>query len=121
MIIIEYASNGEPVSDFNYEKWFQDVLKHKDSDIPITYVVSTSLPISVINLSIARGELKHSDIKFKYNGQLIDVNEYGVILDWPVGFADIQTDIITNLLKTAINKRKLERIKKKEINSVSIC
>ena len=105
MIIIEYTERGQPVSDFNYGDWLDNVKRNIDSDH--TFVVSTSVPIAAIRLAIVRGEIDHSKIVFRYSDEVFQANEYGAIPNWPSGFCDIENRFAEDILKCAMRKKRL--------------
>ena len=104
MVVIEYAERGQPVSDFNFGDWLCNVMQHIDSGH--TFVVSTAMPIDAIRLAIVQGKIDCKDVTFSYMGLLFQANEYGAILDWPMGFADRNTAISTDILRAAMKKRR---------------
>lgn len=118
MIIVQYSSWGDPVSDFRCEDWMKSVLRtakwlKNGETLNETYHVSTSLPFDYIRLAIVEGHIDCEHVLFQYNDgngniQDIKVNEYGAITDWPDGFCDRHIDIAEKILKEATKKRKIE-------------
>lgn len=110
MITIEYAGYGKPVSDFDYEKVLKDIiwlcLEHSS---PTPYCFSSSIIFTAIRLAIAKGEIPHDKIQFKYQDKVFSVNKYGAIMDWPTGFCDIGSRMCEEILKLAMAKRKQEK------------
>lgn len=104
MITIEYAENGQPVSDFNYKYWLDNVKANIGHDH--TFVVSTSIPIYAVRLSIVLGEIDFNKIVFKYSNEVFQANKYGAIEKWPFGFCDLETRIAEDILRYAMKKRR---------------
>ena len=104
MITIEYAENGQAVSDFNYKDWLDNVKANVGRDH--TFIVSTSVPIYAVRLAIVRGELDCSKIVFKYSNEVFQANEYGAIPDRPFGFCDVENRLAEDILRFAMKKRK---------------
>jgi hypothetical protein len=102
MITIEYCEYGRAVSDFDCLDWLDIVKSSTDG----YFQVSTSVPISVIRLAIAKGEINYNNVVFIYNNITLNINEYGSIIDCPKGFCDIQIKISEKILTTACYKRK---------------
>jgi len=105
MITIEYCAEGEPVSDFEYRDWLEKIKNYPDGH----FQVSTTIPIQAVRLAVARGVLPHQGVCFLYESKIIRVNEYGAILDWPPGFADVDTYHAEEILRTAMARRRRER------------
>ena len=81
---------------------------HK-KEIIAKWDVSTSILITAIRLEIAKGKIDWRKIQFKFDDKVFQANEYGSIQDWPKGFCDIETDLCEQILKSAIEKRKIRR------------
>jgi hypothetical protein len=58
----------------------------------------------LVREAISNVEIDHTKVQFK--DKIFQTNEYGAILDWPNGFADIESKTITNILANAIKRRK---------------
>lgn len=117
MITIEYCKYGVPVSDFNYNEWLNSVIESQNnSNNDTIYQVSTSLPIDIVRLAIVKGDLDNSNVRFLFNGQSFQANEYGAIKDWMKGFCDIQLDVSIDTIKLAIDKRRVNSNLKEKRN-----
>jgi len=103
MITIEYCEEGIAVSDFNYQIWI-DTVKNMKADY--CFKVSTSLPIDLIRLAILEDEILFSNVNFKYDGKILQPNEFGILEDWPVGFCDKEMVISGQLLRLQSKRRK---------------
>ena len=105
MIVIEYAEHGQPVSDFNYGDWLDNIKRNINNDH--TFVVSTSVPISAIRLAICRGEIDGAKIVLRYFNEVFQADEYGALPIWPKGFADIESRFAEDILRCAMRKKRL--------------
>jgi hypothetical protein len=106
MITIEYAENGQAVSDFNYKDWLDNVKANIGRDH--TFIVSTSIPIYAVRLAIVLGEIDFNEIVFKYSNEVFQANKYGAIERWPLGFCDLEVNLATDILRYAMKKRRRE-------------
>lgn len=108
MIRIVYCPDGQPVSDFDAESWIHNILLQLEAGHDQTHKVSTSLPIHLIKLQVALGLIPADQVVFVAQDQDILVNQYGAILDWPTGFADILGRTAEQTLRAAILKKQKE-------------
>jgi hypothetical protein len=104
MIIIDYCKHGKAVSDFDSSDWICEVKKTKHNR---TFQVSTSLPVDLVRLAIVSDEINCKDVTFLYCGDYFQANEYGAIENWPTGFCDGQIAVIEDILRRAIEKKKI--------------
>lgn len=110
MLKVEYCPEGWAVSDWEGADFLLRVRNATDNFDTIQ--VSTSLPIYLLQREVVRGNLALETVEIVYNGQSYHINEYGAILDWPTGLADISCHIAQNILEHAMAKRKAERTKR---------
>jgi hypothetical protein len=103
MITIEYCEDGIAVSDFNYQVWIDTVKSMKGDHC---FRVSTSLPIDLVRIAILKDEILYSNVNFKYEGKLLQPNQYGSLSDWPFGFCGVEADMCGQILRLAAAKRK---------------
>jgi hypothetical protein len=107
-MIIEYCADGPATSDFDVEDTV--LLLRQFQDVPDVHLLTSSgILIDAIRLAVVKDELRHDSIQFMYNMNLYSVNTYGVIQDWPNGFADKSVDIAQMILTLVIKKRKENR------------
>lgn len=110
--------NGHAVADGECQTVVDNiVLQYRDKMVGrIARTYSTSLIFDMLRLEVVRGNIKHTDIIFMFEGKEVVVNEYGAIVDWPRGFCDHHGDVAENIIRLAakmmeaeIEKRKKER------------
>lgn len=100
MITIEYIPTGLAISDNEAENF---VFSLKDNDF---VSVSTSNVIFAAKVL----SLEHNiPVQFMFNGNIIKMNEYGAIHDWPKGFCDYILNWNSKVIQFAVNKRKKEK------------
>lgn len=111
MLIIKYTNEGIVVSDAKAEEWAKEIIKTYLSftDEDMTIPVGTAVMISAIRLSVLEGLIPHTEIEFKFNGELLGLNKYANIEKWPKGFCDVETSFIGRILRLQIDKRKEEK------------
>jgi len=104
MITIIYKKDGDAIADCLAEACVRSL---HDGD---TLVISTE---NVIHAARALVVEEGREIKFIFDGKEVECNEYGAILDWPVGFCDFNGRWVTRILSEAMAKRKkkLEGVK----------
>lgn len=65
------------------------------------------LVVDYARLMVVQGKI--SDLVIDWNGQIIEVNKYGAIPNWPDGFCNEAVDVASEILRLAMEKRKAER------------
>ena len=90
---IEYAIDGEAISDFQAENLAYNFLKSKDNYIK----VSSSIFILAIRVLIKEEIIDYTNVEFLFKGQKLKVNMDGRGY-WPDGFCDLEDDLISRLL-----------------------
>lgn len=109
MFVVEYSSNGSPVSDFEAERIAGEIMFATEAGESAHVLVSTENVIHVLLKYIARGLLSHNAIHFISQGQDIVVNEYGAIHDWPGHFAQFVYQYSEDKLHAQVNRKRAER------------
>lgn len=105
MKTIVYVKGGKAVSDFDVEEVFQLLINCYGE----RYSFSTTSIFHRIRLGIVRDEISHEDYQFEFDGEIIDINEYGAITNWPEGFLEDVARLFEQILRGAFEKRKLLR------------
>lgn len=105
MITIEYCEDGSPVSDFYCEYFVDEIKAAIDEMEDFNFQVSTTLPIDYIRLAIVKGEIDCTKVALKFNNEIIPINEYGAIVNYPKGMMK-WCDVGEQILRTAMMKRK---------------
>lgn len=116
MILIDYGETGVPVSDFALDEFLNKIINLVEGERklgtstrnPVVYV-STSEPVHKIRLAIAQKVISCEEVAFRFQDKIIYANKYGVISDWPEGFANIGVMISQDILKTNMLNRRVER------------
>ena len=103
-IIVEYSSKvqGYFFRDGEAEEWVDNIInfmlnKAEDKD-DWELKVSNEMLIHYFRLRVAQGVLKSDQIQFKFNDQIIRVNKFGTLEDWPKGFCDYTDNLLMELL-----------------------
>jgi len=104
MVTVEYTAKGEAVSDFEWEYWASqvkaDIAAGKDS----VFYVATSLAIEGLRLEIARGRIDPDDVVFRYDGEDIRSDATGMLDCWPLGFCDVTTHILHEIISIRLSE-----------------
>lgn len=97
MLIVEYSSEGIPVSDFQCEEKAWSLFNsHKDQDIVF---VSTDNIITAFKMLVAEGSISPKEIVFKYNTHHLTISRDGQISKYPSGFCDSEEKHLYRILK----------------------
>jgi hypothetical protein len=111
MLIIEYTPNDSnpycAVRDGNTEKLCNDIINlgplpsysnymHNGKDIILNY--STSNIFTEFRVAIKEGRISPTDIRFKFNGELIEYDKNGRSENWPDGFLDYEHKLLERML-----------------------
>ena len=104
MITIEFDKNGEAMSDHGAESFVLEKIKqHNENNCEdMKVIVSNGLVIDTFRALAIEKKVDYKDIQFLFKGQYIQVDEYGALSVWPVGFCD-QIDMVLDRL-LACNK-----------------
>lgn len=89
---IEYCPEGEAVSDFAVEEWFEGVRNGGD------FKVSTTLPVSRVRVAVCEGDLPPEDVVFVYKELVQSPTRNGRLYHWPQGFCDAEAALLKRLL-----------------------
>lgn len=92
MLRIEYCAEGEVVSDFAIEEWFDKVKGGGD------FKVSVEMAVTRVRVAVNEGDLSHEDvvIVFRDMEQAPTIN--GRLHRWPDGFCDTFEKLLERLL-----------------------
>ena len=98
MLTVEYCKEGLAVSDFDAVQFVREMFQEQDG--PTEFQVSTSAVIQQIRLEVARKDIAPEVIQFKYNGQILTINEFGYVMpSYPDGFADADMRISEDIMR----------------------
>lgn len=96
-LIVEYdPDNGTALSDNASKEYVAYTIGRKSVTQHVT--VSTSLLITLFRCAVVQKQIKHNELKFKFEGEIIDVDKYGTCREYPKGFADADIDALVTLL-----------------------
>ena len=114
MITIHYdAVHGVAISDGMVSDYVTDliVLHSEGMDLGkgLLCTLSSSTVIDEFRLRVLRGELSHTELQFVFEDQVLVCNEFASLNVWPVGFADLQDRRLTELVRLACSKRKMNQ------------
>jgi len=76
MITIEYCKEGHVISDFEIEMYQRFI---KGCPLNFEVKVASAIAVDAARVLILRGEIKHTEIQFKFKDQILSVNKYGRI------------------------------------------
>jgi hypothetical protein len=94
MIVIEYSKLGFPIPDYSAESFVATWIGNQ-----LNVVVSTSNVFLAAKAMIARGDIKHTDICFKFKKQELYPDKNGRVLEAPEGFCDFESKWLLQLLQ----------------------
>jgi hypothetical protein len=109
---IEYCAEGKAITEWNFQEWIDEVARLQDTNELMK--VSTELAIDMVRSAILDEKINPNNIQFLFNGIEANVNEYGVIIDWPKGLADFSNRVIINIVEKQCARRKAYKEKLKE-------
>jgi hypothetical protein len=103
MITIEYCKDGEKISDFEYEEWFE---KNKEwfeenmdpFNMDVEFKVSTSLIFYYIRVLVAEGKILHNKVQFKMDENIIKIDKAGHMHNNPHDFLSQPFDLSMRIL-----------------------
>ena len=90
-LTIRYCAEGEAVSDFAVEEWYEKVRAGGD------FKVSNELPLTRVRVGIFEGEIPHTDVEFLFEGHVLQPTVEGRLFIWPHGFCDAFSDLLFRL------------------------
>lgn len=102
MLTITYATWGTAISEFELEQWFRYILqraKGKDDEVG----VSTTAPFHRVRLAILTGEMKHTQVQFKFDDVCMRIRADATIENKPDGFLDFDINLYAKILTAAVN------------------
>lgn len=88
MLIIKYCPEGEPVNNFNYQRWLEDTLMdyHQCKDKDMVVVVSTELPMLAMRKAIVEERLPHDQVLLRIKDKDFTISEFGDIQGFDLDF-----------------------------------
>jgi len=96
------------VPDGRVEEVVDNIIAYKDQRSEV--IVSNQTVIEELRLRICKDEISHEDIVFMFDDEEIHVNEYGAGLSgYPKGFLSAHLNRVTEILRCASDKRKINK------------
>lgn len=98
------------------EEKVKDFLKQVNDgfeDVQVNILVSQSDLVDAFRLMVLREKIPADLIQFKYKDQFIRCDRNGRLEEWPKGFCDIGTKILTEMLEIG-SRRAREAAKKRQ-------
>lgn len=90
MIYFEYCREGDPVSDFEAEKWVESMISfYSDNDPEKNYIVkySSECVTQAIRILVRRKKINRKNIAIVAGGQSSFIEEDGALTDYPVALS----------------------------------
>lgn len=105
MLIISYENTGYAYSDFDLLEQAQKIIdEYKNNKVELR-VVSTDNVIMALRVLVTRNKISHSDICFKFEGNIITINEYGELSDFPSGFLNKNLPLYRELVEKRLGRK----------------
>lgn len=92
MLRIEYCADGESVSDFAVEEWFEKAKAGGD------FKVSNEIPIIRVRVAVNEGALSREDVLIVFRDMEQIPTTNGRLHHWPDGFCDTFEKLLERLL-----------------------
>ena len=108
MLTIEFNQLGESMPDHMVEDYVLYTMEKYNSGRITKISVSQELVVDAFKMLVAEGEIDCNEIQFLYRGEIITVNKYGTIANYPGKFCSTMLDFVTRNLDGA---RKQKRAK----------
>lgn len=99
MITIEYKEHGVTFSDFKAEETARSFCYlHNKTKEDALYIVSNECIVDAMKLMVLEGAVSHNDVQFKFNDEILKINELGEIEKYPKGFCDQNQEIMRKVV-----------------------
>jgi hypothetical protein len=98
MLKVIYTKYGDRYTDFDLLEMAKVLIDDYKSHMKEVIYVSTSNIIIALRVLVKRGTIKHTDIIFEFNGEIITINSYGKMSHYPDGFIDWNELFLDELL-----------------------
>jgi hypothetical protein len=111
MLIIAYSDTGKPYADTTVEQMARktyDTYKNLSANAMMTIYVSTENIITAFKMLVAEDYIPHTEIEFRFNDELITVDEFGALNHYPKGFCNVEQDNLFRIFKARRAKIKNE-------------
>lgn len=96
-LIVEYdPDNGLALPDNKSEDYVKNVI---ENSVEQHVVVGTELFVDLFRCAVVEKKIKHTKIKFLFKGETIDIDKYGTCREYPEGFNDVNTNVLSRILE----------------------
>lgn len=96
LTVIYDAVNGDPVADGLAEKYAMHHCTQGSTEVK----VCNSIAVDAFRVMVVRGVIAHTDIQFKYEGEIIPVENNAWLKLWPKGFCDHTRNFLCEIMKS---------------------
>jgi hypothetical protein len=105
MLVIEYQPNAvwpKAAPDARLVEFAEAIIEDYKEFCPAPAIfvktISSQLMIDAFRLCVKRGLIDPKDFRFKFQGELLEVNENGKLPVWPPGFGDAYSKLLRELM-----------------------
>lgn len=96
-LIVEYdPDNGVAFPDNKSEDYVENII---ETPVKQRIVIGTELLVELFRCAVVEKKIKHTEIKFLFKGEIIDIDKYGTCREYPKGFGDVNINVLSRLLK----------------------
>lgn len=109
MLIVAYSDTGKPYADTTVEQMARktyDTYKNLSANAMMTIYVSTENIITAFKMLVAEGYIPHTEIEFRFNDELITIDNLGALSHYPKGFCSIEAENLYRIFKARRAKSK---------------
>lgn len=96
------GDNGAALPDNKSQRYVDDVIANRTTTPYV--VIGTGLLLDLFRCAVVEKKIKHTELKFMFEGAIINVDRYGACKKWPEGFGDVSIEALETLLGGNINR-----------------
>ena len=96
---INYTKLGDCVSDFLAEIWAKkivDAFLEGEGDLGVD--TSSEIYIMAFRVLVKEGYISSEHMEIQYEGEVLSLDEFGRLTQWPKGFCDYSEDFLLRLI-----------------------
>ena len=92
------------VPDSEIEPWVKETIKQYGewkqgpSNAPFRLRIAQEMIITMFRVAVKEGLISSSEIELQFNGDVLRIDRFGRIENWPTGFCDYYDDFLNRLL-----------------------
>ncbi len=112
MIIIKYEASGVAISDFEIDKWIDDVCKYANNSRSVSkgngypFAISSYTPLLALFLAVAEGRLNSLTLQLLVNGERVPIDSNGAV-HMPKSYKAIDLDLSRQLVTARMENMKV--------------